>query len=256
MRQWPLPFEDAEFDLIFVNNEFVLNGEETPFNPITALLRYLKSGGIVEVWGTDLQYRCLQPDPPVAIGATAGDADQAERMATYTIGAATPFAKTQNSYLQDYNTWIEEALQKLTLTSTPCAIISFDFSTSEPNLYSTTGSRKIAVPFGPMRWESEDTVTKPSGHKSSGRGRGVRKPSLTVRKRPSLTAEQAVLRRTALEITVGFIEGMEPLLMEESRKTSDEWDRWWANLNTNLFENDGALNGECLELGAWWARKF
>lgn len=255
MRKSPLPFDDAKFDFIFVNNEFILVGDDASFNPINALARYLKPGGTMEVWRTDLQYRSLQPDPPVAIGAKAMVADQAERTATYTIGAATPLTNAQNAHLQDCNVWIEKALKKFGLTAAPCAIISFDFSTSEPGLYSETNSRRIAIPFGPKRWESEYVVTKLSTYRVSGGGKGVRRPSATVRKRPFLTPDQAALRRTALEVAIDFIESMEPLLMEESGKTSDEWDRWWANLNTDLLEKDGTLNGECLELGAWWACK-
>ena len=43
--------------------------------------------------------------------------------------------------------------------------------------------------------------------------------------------------------------------MRESGKKKDEWDRWWGNMMTDLFEHDGTVNGECLEVGNWWARK-
>ena len=254
LRKWPLPFDDEEFDLIFVNNEFVLAGENVTFNPVTALTRYLKRGGIVEVWRTDLQFRCLQPDPPVAVGTSAAEADLAEKTATYTIGPATPFTKSQNRYLQDFNVWVENGLKKFGLTATPCAMIAFDFA-SDTDLYQETGSRRLAIPFGPVRWENEDTPVKHASQKPAGRGKGPRRPSFTVRKRARLTAEQAALRRSALDIIIGFIESMEPILVEESGKTQDEWDRWWAGLNTDLLENDGLFHGECLELGAWWARK-
>lgn len=49
---------------------------------------------------------------------------------------------------------------------------------------------------------------------------------------------------------------MEPVLKAESGKRQDEWDRWWANLTSDLLEQNGTINGECLELGACWAQKL
>ena len=44
--------------------------------------------------------------------------------------------------------------------------------------------------------------------------------------------------------------------MSESGKKQDEWDRWWAALNSDVLERNGLSNGECLEVGAWWAQKI
>lgn len=124
LRKWPLPFKDEEFDLIFINNEFIGPVEGASFNPVTSLTRYLRPGGIVEIWKSDLQFRCMQPDPPIAAGASAEDVEQAERTKTYTISAATPFAKTQNKFIQDCNVWIEKVLRKHGLTATPWFVLS------------------------------------------------------------------------------------------------------------------------------------
>jgi len=45
------------------------------------------------------------------------------------------------------------------------------------------------------------------------------------------------------------------MLMEASGKSKDEWDRWWASMVTDLLQDEGAANGECLEVGAWWGQK-
>ena len=52
-----------------------------------------------------------------------------------------------------------------------------------------------------------------------------------------------------------MIEGLEPMLMEASGKSKDEWDRWWAAMITDLLHDEGTANGECLEVGAWWGQK-
>ena len=249
-----LPFKDEEFDLIFVNNEFISTVEEVHFNPDASLARFLKPGGVVEVWKTDFQFRCLLPDPPIAVGTPHKVVEQAERTATYTIGAATPFVKAQNSYLRDCNPWIEKALEKIGSTATPCALIDFNFS-SDPDDFGETGGRRLAVPFGKIRWESEDVGNKLSSIKDPEKGKGVATAPTVATQRPPPTPNQLSLRRTASNVILGFIEGLEPLLIKESGKTQDEWDKWWAAMNNDLLEKDGAFNGECLEIGAWWARK-
>lgn len=250
IRRRPLPFKDGEFDLIFVNDgmAIIAAGADVPINPLTSFKRYLRPGGVVEVWETDSIFRCLLPEPPKAPGTAAEDADQAEKTATYTISAFTPFTKAQNVYIQDYNVWAEKALQKLGLTVTPCAVMGFSVS-SESDAYEDIGSRRIAIPFSRIRWESDDISSK-------GRGKADSEETSAIKKHKTLTSDQAALRRTALNITVGLIESLEPLLMEESGKKQDEWDRWWGNMTNDLLEKDGTVNGECLEAGAWWARKM
>ena len=257
LREWPLPFKDGEFDFIFVKNEFIA-GEKAPFNTVTRLRKYLKRGGVVEVWNADHLIRCLQPEPPIAAGATTEDVEQAKRTATYTINAATRLTKTQNKYLQEYNLWVEKALQDLGQTATPCALIGFEFL-SEADYHVQFGSRRLAIPFCQVRWEDENLTSQSGTQRKPGHGKGrkksLTKDSTTTDKKRTMTPDQAALRHTALNILIGFIEGMEPLLMEESGKKQDEWDRWWGNMNTDLLENNGTINGECLEVGAWWARK-
>lgn len=260
LRKLPLPFDDEEFDFIFVKDTvFCAAGVGVEVNPLMQLMRYLKPDGVIEVWESDLLFRCLRPSPPTSMGMAEEDVKQAESTATYAIAAGTPFTKAQNPYLQDYNVWAERAMEKIEATAAPCALMGLTFS-SEPELFTSVGSRRIAIPLGEVRWEREDIGGDPSSHnKKAGREQSVAKrasasvqPSLVRR---SLTPDQKALRRIALETVLGLIEGLETLLMKESGKKQDEWDRWWAGLNSDLLEQDGLLNGECLEVGAWWARK-
>ena len=262
LRKLPLPFEEGEFDYVFVKDTFLCAaGVGVQINPLGELMRYVKPGGVIEVWESDLVFRCLLPFPHVAPGASGGDVDQAKETATYTTTSGTGFVKAQNKYLLDYNMWVEKGLDKLKLPAAPCALMGFTFS-SEPDLYANVGSRRIAIPFGEPRWEREGVPGKDENAKSLGAGNGVSKLSSKkskARELPKthfpLTPDQAALRHTALMTVIGLIESLEPILMRESEKKQDEWDRWWASMTTDLLERNGTQSGECLEVGAWWARK-
>lgn len=263
LRRSELPFENEEFDFLFVKDTaFCAGGFGVQTNPLSVLLPYLKPGGVIEVWESDLLFRCLLPFPHVAPGTTGEDVEKAEETATYVITSGTAFAKPQNPFLLDYNNWVEKALDKLKLPAAPCAVMGIAFS-SEPEVYAEVGSRRIAIPFGEVRWEGEDapaepdTPSSPSAESSSSKqhSRKSSKAKIVPTTRKALTLDQAALRKTALNTVIGLIESLEPLLMKESEKRQDEWDRWWANMTANLLLENGTINGECLEVGAWWARK-
>ena len=253
LRKPPLPFEDEEFDFIFVKDTSFCR-----FNPLTELMRYLKPGGVIEIWESDTLIRCVLPYPSIIPGAVEEDIDQAEKTATYIITSETGFAQAQNAYLQDINLWARKAFGKLKVTTTPCAIMSV--ASKESSVYEDVGSQRVAVPFGEVRWEREgiggEFVKRKENVDST---KSVRQFASKIREsrvsHRRLTQDQVALRRTALMTMIGLIESLEPLLRIESGMKQDEWDRWWAGLNTDLLENEGTLNGECLEIGAWWARK-
>ena len=262
LRISPLPFEDGEFDFMFVKDTVLCAaGVGVQINPLGELMRYVKPGGVVEVWESDMLFRCLLPFPHVAPGASSEDVDQAVETATYTTTSGTAFTKAQNKYLLDYNTWVEKGLDKLKLPAAPCALMGFTFS-SEPDLYIDVGCRRIAIPFGEIRWEGEASPKAGEDPQTSGRRNSGSRPSsrnLKARDSPRttlpLTPDQAALRQTALTTVIGLIESLEPMLMKESEKEQNEWDRWWAGMTADLLEKNGTLGGECLEVGAWWARK-
>ncbi|OAT05961.1 SAM binding domain-containing protein containing protein [Blastomyces gilchristii SLH14081] len=234
-----LPFPDGYFDFVFIKDAGICpSGSELQTLPLSEPLRVLKSGGVLEVWDSDLIFRTLLPNPPLAPGLSGENAEQAETTGTYTIFPATPFADAQNKYLRDYNSWAQKAFERRKLTPMPCAMIGLSF-TSESESFNSVDSRRIAIPLGEVRWEREP---------QDGASNGWKQPK-------ALSADQLALRQTALYTIVQMIESMEPMLMEASGKGRDEWDRWWTGMTTDLLQKGGVASGECLEVGAWWGQK-
>lgn len=262
LRKSPLPFPDEEFDLVFVKDTgFWAVTAGLKADPLSEPLRLLKPGGALEVWDSDYTIRTLLPNPPIVPGIAEEDQEQAEFTATYTTAPGTPFTIAQNPYLQDYNSWIEKALDKRRLTAVPCALVGLVFS-GEPETLGSVGSRRIAIPFGEVRWEREGIGGQCSDPTKPGRRRlSTSGPMVTAKeegkqlRRSALNANQAAVRRTALLTVVQLIESLEPMLKEASGKTQTEWDRWWAGMTTDLLEQRGTVSGECLEVGAWWGQK-
>lgn len=260
LRKSPLPFKDGDFDFIFVNDGMVVFAADSnaPVTPLATLKKYLKPGGVVEIWDADLVFRCLLPESPNAPGVAKDDIEQARNTATYTVSAATPFTKAQNKYLQDYNKWLEAGFQKLGLSVTPCAILNYALM-SEAEVPEKVGSRRFAIPLSSIHWEAAESShrlsirkQKSAQDKSGGSSQQI---AFGAGQAKTLTDSQAAIRSTALSITIGLIESLEPILKKESGMKQDEWYRWWSSMTTNLLEQDGTANGECLDAGAWWVRK-
>ena len=239
LRRPRLPFPDDYFDFVFIKDAGMCPG--SPAQQASGLsepLRVLKSGGILEVWDSDWVFRSLLPNPAPPRKACSKAQDIAESTGTYTFTSATPFTRVQNKFLEDYNSWVEKSFDRRKLTALPCATIGLSFN-SEVDVLENVNSRRIAIPLGEVRWERE-------GQGKDSKGRAPK----------ALTPEQISIRRTALITVIQMIEGLEPLLMEASGKGRDEWDRWWAALTTDLFQNRGFAGGECLEVSAWWGQKI
>lgn len=239
MRKPELPFPPEYFDFVFIKDAGLCQSRTAQqADPLSEPLRVLKPDGILEVWDSDLVFRALLPNPAPSPGLAEKDQEHANLTGTYTISSATPFAKAQNKFLQDYNSWVELAFERRKLTSVPCATIGLSFTTQSES-FKSVGSRRIAIPLGEVRWEREGQNSDSSG--------GAPK---------ALTADQLALRRTALLTIIQMIESMEPILMEASGKSQDEWDRWWAAMTSDLLQKKGLASGECLEAGAWWGQKI
>jgi SAM-dependent methyltransferase len=248
LQRQPLPFADGQFDFVFVKDTgLCTSAASLQAEPLSELLRVLKSGGTLEIWDSDYIIRTLLPNPSVAPGLSEEQLEQAEDTATYTISAATPFAQAQNEYLKDYNAWATKAFERRRLTGVPCAFIGMAFS-AETESFRNYGSRRIAIPLGEFRWEKEPHVRKGSIGRTDSSGDACPKAR-------ALTPDQLAVRKTALNTVVQMIEGLESMLMEASGKSKDEWDRWWAGMVTDLLHNEGTASGECLEVGAWWGQK-
>ncbi|KAL1973460.1 hypothetical protein VTN31DRAFT_6095 [Thermomyces dupontii] len=238
LRKLPLPFPAESFDLIFIKDASLCQLASTQqTNLLAEPLRVLKRGGILEIWDSDYVFRALLPNPTCPPNIAEHDRALANATATYPISPATPFAAAQNQYLRDYNAWVEKAFEQRRLNPMPCATIGLEFTT-EADSFRSVGSRRIAIPLGEVRWEKEGLGWSTSG-----------------RPQRALTEDQLALRRLATTTVVQMIEGMEPILMQASGKTRDEWEQWWAAMTTDLLRKNGAANGECLEVGAWWGQK-
>ncbi|KAI0598899.1 hypothetical protein F4775DRAFT_164845 [Biscogniauxia sp. FL1348] len=272
IRRFPCPFPDEEFDLIMVK-DMSLSVSFRDTQPLfEEYLRILKPGGVVEVWETDHTIRMLRPNvlkPPKPSRASSDsdsssdddDDDEAnvERLGAYLMTTNTPLSTPLNPFLVEYNAWATKALELRGLSAVPCTLIG-PHILQESEILTDVRSKRLAVPLSEIRWEREGVggvVTK-DGKSYIDSMKGKSRPSDVKGTRSggkALTAGQAALRRTALESTVGLILSLEPLLREASGKSQDEWDSWTGKMTNDLLRDGGTNCGECLEVGAWTARK-
>ncbi|KAF2704230.1 hypothetical protein K504DRAFT_160873 [Pleomassaria siparia CBS 279.74] len=254
LRKIPLPFDDGEFDIVVMKDlSMVVPLGMASQRVLDEATRILKTGGTLEIWETDHIIRSILPHPPPPPGKIAEEYACAVATGTFLISPITPFTDVHNKYLQDSNAWIQEALDKRKLSPTPCARIS-QMLLQETETLCNVENRRVAIPLGELRWEREDAAGRNlSKRRGSEAGRG--KKGSTGLEGSTLTEEQAALRYTALLVVIQMIESLEPLLKEVSGKNQEEWQRWWGWMMTNLLEQKGASNGECLEVGVWWCTK-
>ncbi|KAK4100162.1 hypothetical protein N658DRAFT_428223 [Parathielavia hyrcaniae] len=211
----------------------------------------------------------------------------------YIMTSNTPLSTPLNNFLVEYNGWVSRALESRALCTMPCTAIS-PLLVQEAEALAGVGSWRLAVPLSEIRWEKEGVggvVTKDGksyietkarrgggavgivgGGGGGGGGGGVvgamvgggaggggssssSSSSSSSGGAGALDAAAAAVRRTALMIVVGKIQSLEPVLREASGKNQDEWDAWVGKMMNDLVRENGTSWGECLEVGAWWARK-
>lgn len=188
------------------------------------------------------------------------EASAAASIGAYVMTANTPLSAPLNSYLVEFNTWINRALQSRDLSAVPCTILG-PLLLQEADELMDVRSRRLAIPLAEVRWEREGVggvVTKDGkSYIDSGRARreAAAKGKTAAKSVKRLTAGQAAVRRTAMLTVVQLVQSLEPLLRESSGKSQDEWDGWIGKMTNDLMRENGAGCGECLEVGAWWARK-
>lgn len=250
MRRIPWPFDDDEFDYIMVKDISLavpIGGAYQRF--LDEIIRVLAEGGTLELWESDHVMRSLLPHPPAPRGMTQSEGATATATKTFLIHTGTPFAPAQNTYLENSNSWITEALDRLELNPTPCARMA-EMLYQETEMLCDVGSRRVAIPLGELRWEQDAFEDRKKRRSKSDASRGKHKAVEAL-----LTEDQAALRHTALLTVLQKIESLEPLLKSVSSKNSEEWSRWWASMMSSLLDQDSAGNTEVLELGSWWATK-
>jgi len=250
LRRAPLPFRDEEFNFIMIKDmSMAIPTTGMQQTLIDEYIRILKPGGSLEIWDGDHSLRMLLPHAPPSTKESDEESEDEEQvhtnaMGTYTLTTQTPLAAPQNSFLNDYNVWISKALESKNLSPMPCTAM-LPMLHQESEQLTEIDSRRLAIPLGEVRWEREGV----GGCAISSKGKAKEASGRT------LTPGQAALRRTALMIIVQMIESLEPILREASGKGQDEWDRWQGNMMNDLLKQNGTSWGECLEVGAWWARK-
>ncbi|KAF2219866.1 hypothetical protein BDZ85DRAFT_267740 [Elsinoe ampelina] len=258
-RNYPWPFPAESFDYIMVKDLSLAIPFTNSQRFLEECIRILQPGGHLEVWESDHVLRCLSPHNRTApAGTDAQDEATADATRTFLITPGMPFVSAQNKFIQDSNSWIEMACDKRKLPSLPCARVA-ETLFQEPDLLCDVGSRRVAIPLTELPWEKErsGSVSTSSGRKASRSGSSGKTSGKTKSKTSGglLTPEQAAIRHTALMTVMQKIESLEPVLQEFSGKNVEEWATWWANMMADLVEGDGVKSGECLEMGAWWARK-
>ncbi|KAI8961518.1 hypothetical protein F5Y11DRAFT_357656 [Daldinia sp. FL1419] len=271
VRRRPWPFVDGEFDLIMVKDMSLslstsMRDSQQLFEEY---LRVLKPGGVIEFWESDHAVRMLRPHvlrAPVASKAADSDSDSddsseeeddVEKLGAYIMTNNTPLSAPLNPFLVEYNGWAIKGLDALGLSAVPCALIGA-YLLQEVDTLMELRSKRIAVPLSEIRWEREGVggvVTKDGKSYIDSMKRKGRLIDSRVDKRKGLTTSQAALRRTALETMVGLILCLEPIIREVSGKSQDEWDNWCGKMMNDLLRDGGTSWGECLEVGAWCARK-
>ncbi|KAK2056766.1 methyltransferase domain-containing protein [Colletotrichum caudatum] len=259
MRNFPWPFADGEFDLVMVKDlSLVVTSPHSLQASIEEYHRILRPGGTVEFWDSDHQIRMLRPHAGPQSGGSE-EADAVAALGAYPISGKTPLSAPLNNFLVEYNSWVHRALEARNLSPVPCTLIG-PMLIQESEELTDIHNKRLAIPLSEVRWEREGVggvVTKDGkSFINSGKGKGKGKD----RDRPdeqkkTLTEAQTALRRTALVTVVQQIQSLEPILREVSGKSQDEWDGWMGKMMNDLMRENGTSWGECLEVGAWWARK-
>ncbi|KAL5598778.1 hypothetical protein BROUX41_003888 [Berkeleyomyces rouxiae] len=293
IRQTPFPFPNEEFDLIMVKDLSLAITNDMQQKLMDEYIRLLSPGGILEVWESDHTIRLLRPPPPVAPGSsppatancpntanastsTGVAEEETERASAITMGAYlmspnTALSAALNKFLAEYNTWLTRALELRGICPVPCTLVG-PMLLQESDSLTDVRSCRLVVPFSDVRWEKEgiggvqthagasnnshghshghshNHNSSTSKHRSKGRHHSNRTSS-------GLSPGQMALRRTALMTVIQEIQALESVLREVNGKSQDEWDTWMGKMMHDLLQENGTSWGECLEIGAWWARK-
>ncbi|KAK4999701.1 hypothetical protein LTR66_001297 [Elasticomyces elasticus] len=256
LRRAPLPFDDEEFDLVMLKDLSLTIALGDPAQRfVDEVIRTLKCNGVLEIWESDYVLRSLLPHPPFPPGKVAQDQEVSLATGTFLISPGTPFAPAQNVYIKDSNAWLQEALHARHLPPTPCSRVA-QVLFQEPESLGDIGFRRVAIPLAEMGWEHEAVDDRKCDSMNSRVGTTPHRNDMERTSGNRLTKEQAAIRSIALLTVLQMIESLEPLLKEVSGKNAEEWSHWWAGMMTDLIQQKGAASGECLEVGAWWARKI
>lgn len=266
MLQAPWPFPDDHFDLVF-HKEMTLAVPEPQHADFSAQsFRVLKPGCYLEIWEVDHLIRLLRPH-------TASEQDkEVMKLGAYVLKLNTPLSAPSNPFLVEYNHWLSLALEKRMIMPNPCTTVNhLLFSESE---LTDVHSHRLVIPFSEIRWEGQDGVPKVitkdgKAYVNTSKAGATAAESTTTRKQSAIAASEKTekpsrvpltdvglaVRRTALLTLVQEIQAQELMLREVNGKGQDEWNSWIDKMTNDLMSEGGTSWGECLETGAWWAKK-
>ncbi|GJC89507.1 hypothetical protein ColLi_12345 [Colletotrichum liriopes] len=245
LRNIPWPFADGSFDLVMVKDlSLAVTSTHSLQTAVEECHRILRPGGTLEFWDSDHEIRMLRPQ---AVFQTVNTEDAANiaSLGAYPISTRTSLSASRNEFIVDYNTWVRRALKARNLSSVPCTLIE-SMLIQESESLTDVHSRRLAIPLSETTWERERL--------SINAGKCVSRVKTDEQKK-TLTEAQAALRYTAMMTVVQQIQNLEPILREFSGKSQNEWDGWMDKITCNLMTGNETSWGECLEVGAWWARK-
>jgi hypothetical protein len=156
-----------------------------------------------------------------------------------------------NRYLQDWNRWITTILTVREISTLPCTLVGpclLMERDSENQTLSSVTSKRLALPFDEIWWETEQEV-------ETGVESGFGRNAIKNGRRGKLTEEEKAVRGLAKSNFGKFIESLEPVIRDGVGLKLEEWDKWYREVMTNFVKEGGLRNGECLEFGAWVAIK-
>lgn len=229
LNDFPWPFEAQTFDLIMARNIALALDPRHYSKTVLEYERLLKPGGTLEIWEHDFTVRSIKPK----IQGELGDLDT---LALYPVLDNAAFGPATDPFISQLNTWLTAAFAELLLPTLPCSYIQAMFSghlVEGSEYFDIVNVKRVAIPLNQesMKWETK-------GHAPR-----------------TLSDDQVVIRRTALESYVEMIEALEPLVRDASGKSQSAWDSWLSRAKWNWLEGNGFAFGECLELGAWTIKK-
>lgn len=229
LNQAPWPFENESFDLIMARNIALALDPRKYSSVVLEYGRLLKPNGTLEIWEHDFTVRSMRPK----IQEHAGDLEQ---LGLYPVLDNAEFGPATDPYITQLNTWVTNGFAELLLPTLPCSYIQSMFTgnlVEGSEAFDIVDVKRVAIPLNldSVVWETKGKVPR------------------------TLSDDQMVIRRTALENFIEMVEALEPFVRSASGKSQSAWDAWLSKAKWNWLKNDGLAFGECLELGVWSVKK-
>lgn len=244
----PFPFQDGEFDYIFVRDlSPAIPSTSAQSDVLAECLRVLGEGGIMEIQCTDFTIRSISQTKAPRTSSSA-----------YTITTSTQFeSQAQNEHVQFFNNCVSKILAKRALTPIPCSTIGMLFSMEDCLV--NNHSVRYALPLDEIWWESgsrkDTSPTSESGDRSESKRKNSASAKNALDQLSTLSENDLALRYQAKLQVKQLIDSLEPYWNETRDLPGEDFNKPYREMTASFFQEDGLRNGECLEFGAWWGTK-